>query len=151
MSLLTRLTRLFATRRDGPSASPQAREQLAVAALLVHVARIDGTVRESERRRLAEILTRRFGSDLDDAARLIEEAGELDHQSGDLDALIDLLGHENDGAERRRILALACEVAGADGTLHEFEDGVLWRLGRALGLDEAALAEAKAAALRAAP
>jgi osmoprotectant transport system permease protein len=47
--------------------------------------------------------------------------------------------------------ALACEVAGADGTLHEFEDGVLWRLGRALGLDEAALAEAKAAALRAAP
>ena len=148
MSLLTRITRLFAARRDGPSASPQAREQLAVAALLVHVARIDGTVRAAERDRLAEILTRRFGSDLEDAARLVEEAGELDHRTGDLDALIDLLGRETDMPERRRILGLACEVAGSDGSLHEFEDGVLWRLGRALGLDEAALAEAKALALR---
>ncbi len=148
MSLLTRLSRLFAARRDDPHASPQARERLAVAALLVHVARIDGAVRAAERDRLAEILTRRFGSDLEDAARLVEEAGELDHQTGDLDALIDLLGRETDMPERRRILGLACEVAGSDGVLHEFEDGVLWRLGRALGLDETALAEAKALALR---
>ncbi|KAA2236902.1 TerB family tellurite resistance protein [Salinarimonas soli] len=151
MSLLTRLTRLFAARREGVPASPQVTERLAVAALLVHVARVDGRVSEAERTRLTAILARRFGADLDEAGRLVEEAGELDHQSGDVDALVDLLGHGTDDAERRRILALAHEIAASDGILHEFEDGLLWRLGRALGLDEAALAQARDAASRAAP
>jgi uncharacterized tellurite resistance protein B-like protein len=145
MSLFTRLTRLIA-RRDETPAAPQDAERLAVAALLVHVARIDGTLSPPERARLLAILAERFGRDAED---LLDEAGEADYRAGDLEALIDMLGHDADAAERERLLALAVEVAGSDGTLHEFEDGVLWRLARALRLDEGALARAQGAAHRA--
>ncbi len=146
MSLLSRLTRLFAPSAEDADASPEAAERLAVAALLVHVARIDGTVSAAERERLVRLVGERFGQATGDASDLVEAAGELDYRSGGLDGLVDLLGHDADRDERVRLLALACEVAGSDGAVHEFEDGVLWRLGRALGLDARALDEARALA-----
>lgn len=143
MSLFHRIARLFAPRAADAAASPEEAERLAVAALLVHVARIDGTVSPAERARLLAILGQRFGRDADEAAELLDEAGEVDHRSGDLDAIVDLLGHDATPEERRRLLALAVEVAGSDGSLHEFEDGVLWRLARALGLPAEAVAAAR--------
>jgi uncharacterized tellurite resistance protein B-like protein len=145
MSLLSRLSRLFLRPSDDAPPSPEAAERLAVAALLVHVARIDGTVSPAERDRLAAILSARFG----DAADLVEAGGELDHRMGDIEALIDMLGPGAGEAERRRLLALAVEIADSDGRLHEFEDGLLWRLARALRLDGGAVEAVRAGAARA--
>jgi uncharacterized tellurite resistance protein B-like protein len=38
---------------------------------------------------------------------------------------------------------MAWSVAGADGSVHEFEEALVWRLGGLLGLDEAAIGEAR--------
>jgi len=150
MSLLSRLSRLFADDPFGasvrPSEAPETAERLATAALLVHVARVDGRFSEPERQRLRLILIERYGLAPDAAERLLERAGELDYESGDWPALVDLFENDADDAERKRIVGLAYEVARADGAIHEFEDGLVWRLGRALGLDEGAIAEARGAA-----
>ncbi len=149
MSLLSRLVQRLAPRTA--AASPEETERLAVAALLLHVARIDGTVAGAERQRLEAILADRVGRDADAVAHLVEAGGELDYESGDIGPLVEMLGHDSGPDERRRILELAWQVAASDGRVHEFEDGLLWRLGRALGLDDAALAEARASALRTLP
>jgi uncharacterized tellurite resistance protein B-like protein len=41
---------------------------------------------------------------------------------------------------------MAWSVAGADGIVHEFEEALVWRLGGLLGLDEAAIGEARRSA-----
>jgi uncharacterized tellurite resistance protein B-like protein len=38
---------------------------------------------------------------------------------------------------------MAWSVAGADGDLHEFEEALVWRLGKLLGFDEPAIAAAR--------
>lgn len=145
MSLLSRLVHRFAPKA-AEAAPPEEAERLAVAALLLHVARIDGTVVGAERARLEAILAERVGPEA--VGRLVAAGGELDYESGDIGPLVEMLGHDAGPQERRRILELAWQVAASDGRVHEFEDGLLWRLGRALGLDDATLAGARSAALQ---
>ena len=57
--------------------------------------------------------------------------------------LVEMIGHEVGPDRRARLLAMAWSVAGADGSVHEFEEALVWRLGGLLGLDEAAIAEAR--------
>ncbi|MGO4571961.1 TerB family tellurite resistance protein [Microvirga sp. 2TAF3] len=50
--------------------------------------------------------------------------------------------------ERPRLLALAYRVAAIDGVVHEFEDDLIWRMGRLLGLSAETLAAIKGEALK---
>lgn len=135
------LTRLFARVRDvvGPAGATDVvpDERLAVAALLVHVARVDGRVSETERQALRRLVATRFGLTADAAERLVERADDMDREVDDVAALIEMMGHGLDGQERRRSLAMAYDVAGADGDVGEFEADLVWRLGRLLGFDDA--------------
>ena len=54
------------------------------------------------------------------------------------------LGHEAGHDQKARLLAMAWSVAGADGTVHEFEEALVWRLGGLLGFDEAGIVLARA-------
>ena len=45
---------------------------------------------------------------------------------------------------------MAWSVAGADGDVHEFEEALVWRLGKLLGLDETAIGRAREGARMAA-
>jgi uncharacterized tellurite resistance protein B-like protein len=112
-------------------------ERLAAAALLVHVARADGDLAEAERDRLLGLLQSHFGLTPEQCKRFFERADEADLATDDVASLVELMGHDVDPAERRRLLGMAYVVASADGRLHEFEDDLIWRIGRLFGFDDA--------------
>jgi uncharacterized tellurite resistance protein B-like protein len=130
--LLARLTQAVGARELG--SLPELDEQLAVAALLVHVARVDGSLGTLERDRLLRLFKDRFGLEEARAGRLIERAKNLDDATPDVADLVEAVG--SDPGERRRVLRMAYAVAVADGRLHEFEDDLVWRVGHLLGCSE---------------
>ena len=151
MSFLSRLIALVSEPpvSAGMPAEPGPTDaRLAGAALLVHVARVDGRLDESERARLLALIGARFRLDPPEAERFVARAAALDHEAG-LEDLVELLGHECGEAERRDLLGMAYEVAMADGRLLEFEDDLVWRVGHLLGLDDAAILGRREVALAA--
>jgi uncharacterized tellurite resistance protein B-like protein len=140
MSLVARLIDLVSEAIEGPARSAESDPAIAVAALLVHVARVDGSIALSERHR--------FQLSDEAAARLVERGDDLDRETDDVASLIDMLGHGVPESERRDLVAMAYAVAGADGRIEEFEDDLVWRMAGLLGFDNAATEIIKAEALR---
>ena len=108
--------------------------RLAAAALLVHVAAIDGEVTPVERERLHAIIKQRFG--LDEAAtdELVEEATQAEQQAVDLYHFTSLINRSLDEDGRRRMVEMMWEIVYADGRVTEFEDNLLWRAADLLGV-----------------
>ncbi|GJD99094.1 TerB family tellurite resistance protein [Methylobacterium isbiliense] len=151
MSLITRLI-AYAAEMFGapvPPSDPQAEGHLAAIALLVHVARVDGTLAAVERTRLARMLEGRFARDEAEANALIARAIGMDDETRDVADLVALIGRDTPEAQRRTVLEMAWAVAAADGRVQEFEDDLVWRLGQLLGFDEGQITAARAAALAA--
>lgn len=126
-------------------------EHLAAAALLVHVARVDGTLAPVERERLARLLVGRFARTEAEAEALIARAIDIDDETRDVADLVAMIGRDASETERRSLLGMAWAVAAADGRVHEFEDDLVWRLGQLLGFEEAQITTARAVALAALP
>lgn len=108
--------------------------RLAAAALLVHVAAIDGEVTPVERERLHAVIKQRFG--LDEAAtdELVAEATQAEQQAVDLYHFTSLINRSLDEAGRLRIVEMMWEIVYADGRVTEFEDNLLWRAADLLGI-----------------
>jgi uncharacterized tellurite resistance protein B-like protein len=112
--------------------------RLAAAALLFHVIAVDGVVSEEEREKLAEVLMRRYQLDRQDVQTLVAAAEIADNEAVDLYGFTHILKQNLDIAERERIIALMWTVCYADGTVHEFEDNVIWRVAELLGVSSQA-------------
>lgn len=108
--------------------------RLAAAALLFHVIAIDGTVAEAERAKLAAILKARFSLDAADTDALIAAAEEADSHAVDLYGFTSVLKRRLDQAERERVIGMMWELVFADGTIHEFEDNLIWRAAELLSV-----------------
>ncbi|GJD55463.1 TerB family tellurite resistance protein [Methylobacterium dankookense] len=147
MSLVSRL-RAYAAEAFGLAERPEPVDDthLAATALLVHVARVDGILAPAESDRLARLVLGRYAATPEAANALIARASAFDAETRDVASLVEMLPHAADDAERARLLAMAWSVAGADGTVDEFEEALVWRLGRLLGFDEAAIGQARAEA-----
>lgn len=153
MSLITRLLSAAKAALGGETRTDVVignEEHLAAVALLVHVARADGVLEASETERLARLVRTRYEVSETDAQALIARADAFDAQTRDLSSLVELID-EGSAAEREQILAMAWSIAGADGELHEFEEALVWRLGKLLGFDEAGIARARQGAPLAEP
>jgi uncharacterized tellurite resistance protein B-like protein len=107
---------------------------LGATALLVHVARADGRFSQRERDRLEAVVESRFCRSRREARELVTRAEALDHETTEVSSLLEMVGRDKD--TRRRILAMAFTVATADGTVHEVEADLVWRLGKLFGFDE---------------
>lgn len=144
MSFVSRLIEMVvgpgASRPIPAGAAAPAEDHLAAAALLVHVARIDGDFAEAERATIAAFLRDRFALPAEVAEALLARAGRIDREVDDIADLVEMMGHEIDEPDRRRLLATAYGVAAADGVVREFEDDLVWRMGQLLGFDDAAIA-----------
>ena len=144
MTLMSRLLDFFGVATA--SARLPADERLASAALLVHVANVDGRRGPDEHARLVRMVGSRLELNERQAEQVVARAQDLSDEVGDLAALVGLIGPEVSDAERRALLAGAYLIAGSDGAIGEFEDDLVWRVGRLLGLDDGAIAAVRAEA-----
>jgi uncharacterized tellurite resistance protein B-like protein len=101
--------------------------RVAMAALLIHAAAIDGHLSGKERQMLAALLKQRFG--LDDATTdlLIEQATQAEQDAIDLYQFTRLLNRSLDEDGRLRVIEMMWQVAFSDGAITEFEDNLIWR------------------------
>ncbi len=139
MTLIDRL-RSFAAQAFGMTSDGKADtgtdEALAAIALLVHVARADGTLAPAEAERLSRLVQGRYAETRNQADALIARAAAFDAETRDMADLVEMMGHGADHEERLRLVAMAWSLATADGAVHEFEEALVYRLGTLLGLTE---------------
>jgi uncharacterized tellurite resistance protein B-like protein len=147
MSVITRLRDLLhdTLGTDDPAESG---EHLSVAALLILVARADGRMLKVEEEGLRVLLGSRFGLTREGAERLLAQAAEVEGTLDPSTTLVDRLLQDVSVEDRPRLLALAYRIAAIDGTVHEFEDDLIWRTGRLLDLSEGEIAALRAEALK---
>lgn len=122
--------KLMVELHDGgkhPSRFDERDYRLAAAALLMHVAGIDGNVSEVERNKVHAVIKQHFK--LDDATtdELVAEATEADQKSVDLYQFTSQLNRSLDEATRARVVEMMWQIVFADGTVTEFEDNLIWR------------------------
>ena len=146
MTLIDRL-KSYAAEAFGiaPSGAADAAdgEALAAIALLVHVARADGTLAPAEAERLAGLVEGRYAESRIEADALIARATAFDAETRDMADLVERMGHDTGHDERLRLVAMAWSVATADGSVHEFEEALVWRLGALLGFTEDEIGRAR--------
>lgn len=123
------LTRLFAK----PEAADPSDPRLAVAALLVHLAAVDGSMSETERQAIREALKDHY--DLDDASvdKLVRDAARSDEDAVDFyryTSGITQLPME----DRVEIIRMMWTVVFADRENHELEDNMVWRIAELIGV-----------------
>jgi uncharacterized tellurite resistance protein B-like protein len=108
--------------------------RVAAAALMVHVATLDGELSPAERGKLHDLLKARFKLDDKATEELIDAAVAADHEAVDFYRFTSLLMRMLDEEQRRRIVAMMWEMAFVDGNISEFEDNVMWRVADLLGV-----------------
>ena len=108
--------------------------RLAAAALLVHVAEIDGFFDPAERRSLLLLLQQRFDLDAEAAGRLLAAAQKSDREAVDLYGFTSILQQSMSLPERRRVIEMMWTIAYADGEAQEFEENIIWRVSELLGV-----------------
>lgn len=108
--------------------------RLAAAALLVHTAEIDGNMAETERRKLHDLLQRRFELSESDTQALISEATEAEHEAIDLYHFTTVINRSLNENDRLRIVQMMWEIIYADGRVSEFESNLIWRAADLLGI-----------------
>jgi uncharacterized tellurite resistance protein B-like protein len=130
-SLLRRLLQPEPPRLPGPD------ERLALASLLVRLARSDGHYAGPEVGRIDAVLRARFGLGPFDAASLRGEAERLEEEAPDTvrftRALKDAVPYE----ERLGVIEALWEVALADGRRDEDEDALMRLVAPMLGVEDA--------------
>jgi len=108
----------------------------AAAALLVHVATLEGDLDEPRRRALHDILETRFSLDAAATDELIAAAQADDREAVDFYHFTSLLMRTLDEAGRLRIIEMLWEMVYADGVVSEFEANVMWRIADLLGVSD---------------
>ena len=108
--------------------------RLAAAALLVHVASIDGNMSDVERGQLHTVIKRQFVLDEATADQLVVEATRAEHEAVDLYHFTSLINRSLDEQGRLGIVEMMWEIVFADGRVNEFEDNLMWRAADLLGV-----------------
>jgi uncharacterized tellurite resistance protein B-like protein len=123
------LTKLFAQPETPDAHDPKT----AVAALLVHLAAVDGTIADSERQAIRDALRDHY--DLDDARldQLMREAARRDAEAVDFYHFTSGLTRL-DMPDRIEIIRMMWQVVFADRDNHELEDNMVWRIAELIGV-----------------
>ncbi len=108
--------------------------RLAAAALLVHVADIDGATGPAESERIRTLVAEKFGLDPAETGRLVAAAIQSDREAVDLYGFTSVLKRAMQPAERIDFVEMMWRIAYADGEADELEDNVVWRVAELLGV-----------------
>jgi uncharacterized tellurite resistance protein B-like protein len=147
MSVLTRLRDLFDEILTSEEPGPHQDVRVSVATLLMLVAQADGRVLQVEEEGLRNLLRSRFELSHEQIGKVLAEAASVADSLDPAVTLSERISQEIGTEARKSILAMAYRIAALDGYLHEFEDDLLWRIGRLLGFSDAENASVRAVAL----
>ena len=120
--------------RAAPAGAETGSERLVLAALLVHVAAIDGVILDSEAEALETMLADRFALGRPAARQLISKAQTADAEAADFSAFTASLKRRLGPEERAKVIELMWGIARADGQVHEFEEALIARVAEVLGV-----------------
>ncbi|HTN60821.1 MAG TPA: TerB family tellurite resistance protein [Devosia sp.] len=107
--------------------------KLAVAALLVHLAAVDGQIKAEERQAIRAALQDHYDLDEDAVDRLIREASLRDAESVDFYKFTSALS-ALESEDRIEIVRMMWTVVFADKDNHELEDNMVWRIAELIGV-----------------
>lgn len=102
--------------------------RVALAALLLHTAAIDGRMTEVESRRIGEIVGGAFALDEATTESVLIEAARRERETRDVSAFTRILERSLAPEGRQRAVELLWDVARVDGRMHEFEETMLRRV-----------------------
>jgi uncharacterized tellurite resistance protein B-like protein len=124
------ITRLF----NRPEAALSSHDpKLAVAALLVHLAAVDGQMKDAERRAITGALQDHYELDQASVDNLVAEAARRDAEAVDFykfTAALTQLPMD----DRIEIIRMMWMVVFADAKNHELEDNMVWRIAELIGV-----------------
>ena len=124
------LTRLF---QKPETALSEHDPKLAVAALLVHLAAVDGQMKDEERKAIKRALQDHYGLEEAAVERLVKEAALRDAESVDFYKFTSALSSLED-KDRIEIVRMMWQVVFADKKNHELEDNMVWRIAELIGV-----------------
>ena len=153
--MLDKLHKLLRAFAPGSSARPaivfdEDDHRVAAAGLLVHAMNADGVRSPSELARVEALLAERFSLDRHEVQALIKAADRRNREAVDFNAFTGIVRRAYNEEGRARIVEMMWEIVFADGTLHEFEDNMVWRVAEIIGVpaDQRMLIRRKVAASR---
>lgn len=127
--------KLFSELSDGDKQKLEDHDyRLAAAALLIHVATIDGTMSKAELEKVHDLVQQRFNLDDDATEKLLEEAIAAESESVDLYHFTSQLMRSLDESGRERVIEMMWQIVYVDGHVSEFEDNLIWRAADLLGV-----------------
>jgi uncharacterized tellurite resistance protein B-like protein len=125
------ISRLF---RDKDAPADLTNEpRLAVAALLVHLAAVDGSTSEAEREAVRNTLTDYYDLNETEVETLVAEATKRDSEAVDFYRFTSAITQLPE-QERIEIIRMMWQVVFADDKNHELEDNMVWRIAELIGV-----------------
>ncbi|MEG4645626.1 putative tellurite resistance protein B-like protein [Paracoccus pantotrophus] len=140
------LSRLFAVRPDSPHLSGQDAE-VAIASLLVRLARTDDHYGTAERQRIDQVLARRRGLGAAEAAERRAAAEMIEAEAPDTVRFTRIIKERVELQERQEIVAALWEIAYADGARSADEESLVRLVAGLLGVNDRDSALARQRAL----
>ena len=110
------------------AADREAAIRKATAVLMLDVARADYVFEESEFERVLELVEHHFGLSPEEAARLVNDAGEEAEDLTSVHQFTELLHKHLDESDKARIVSLLWQIAYADGRLDKYEDSLVLKI-----------------------
>jgi len=124
------ITRLF----NKPEAALSSQDpKLAVAVLLVHLASVDGQMKDEERKTIRRALVDHYELDEASVDRLIKEAALRDAEAVDFYRFTSALT-ALEMEDRIEIIRMMWTVVFSDNKNHELEDNMVWRVAELIGV-----------------
>lgn len=142
--MLDRLTRWL---RAAPPLDPERQARLALAALLVRIARVDGDYSELEARMICGFVAARFAMRPSEADELVKDAEAHEQKVGDTVHLTRKVKDVIALDDRPALLAEMWQIVLSDDERHEEENGLMRLITSLLGLPDRESARARQAVM----
>jgi uncharacterized tellurite resistance protein B-like protein len=144
--VLTKAIRDLLAKRPGAAPGPERPfeiQKLAAAALMVECARIDGAFDEKERDAICHAVREAFALDRETGEQLVAVGERHEDEMWDSWLFTETIKRHFNQEEQVEVIRRLWEVALADEALHPFEERLIARVARELGLSEEAVAESR--------
>jgi uncharacterized tellurite resistance protein B-like protein len=112
----------------GDSQDRDAAIRMATAVLMLDVARADHVFDETEFNRVLQLIEAHFDLSPEQAAQLVNSAGDPAEDIVSLHEFTDLLHAHLSDAEKAKVIALLWQIAYADGRLDKYEDSLVLKI-----------------------